>query len=297
MVKILVKILLKIKEKYNQGKIYKILDPKLVEYIQERRNLYLPISLAMVQKKALEISTDKNFDASYSWVRNFMKRNNFSLRKRTTKMKQLKEDYLNDVKNHLEKLEEYITDGKDTLYINFDETSFPFNLISEYTIATKGSTQVPILTHSKERETCTVATAVTSDGEFLLPLVIFKYKPSDSKKEEKRKCPKKHETWLYTNYPVMTRFAPKGFNDIKIMKEWLSALKRRLANETWRVVLLLDSATCHTSPDVAKVIENTNIEILFIPGGCTSFLQPLDTDLNKKLKNIFLIITCNGLIH
>ena len=41
------------KRKYNHRKIYEALDPKLVEYIQERRNLYLPISLAMVQKKHL----------------------------------------------------------------------------------------------------------------------------------------------------------------------------------------------------------------------------------------------------
>ena len=33
-------------------------------------------------------------------------------------------------------------------------------------------------------------------------------------------------------------------------------------------------------------MENTNIEIVFIPGRCTSFLQPLDMDLNKlKKKN------------
>jgi len=93
----------------------------------------------------------------------------------------------------LEKLERIQTENQDTLYINFDETNLPFNLASQYTINTKGANQVPLLNHSRDTETCTVALVVTSDGDFLLPLVTFKYKSTDTAKEEKRTYPNKNK--------------------------------------------------------------------------------------------------------
>jgi len=76
------------KRNFNKGKVYDKLDAALVQYIQERRNLYLPVSYLMIQKKALEISTDKEFEASNQWTRNFLKRSKYSLHKRTTQIKQ-----------------------------------------------------------------------------------------------------------------------------------------------------------------------------------------------------------------
>lgn len=151
-----------------------------------------------------------------------------------------------------------------------------------------GSKQVPIITTNYGRETCTIAACITSDGDSILPLMIFKYKYQASKKKKKqtepRKCPKKYENWITTTIPCMTRFTPKGFNTKEIMKEYIKALRLKLEGEIRRVVLLLDSASQHIDAAIEKELEGSNIEIVYIPGGCTSFLQPLYLTINKGLK-------------
>jgi len=63
-------------------------DATLVNYIKDRRKLFLPVPLFSVRAKALEIyNGDKEFKASNSWLKNFLKRNGFSLRKKTKKLK------------------------------------------------------------------------------------------------------------------------------------------------------------------------------------------------------------------
>ena len=61
-------------------------------------------------------------------------------------------------------------------------------------------------------------------------------------------------------------------------------MKQKLSKESRKIVLLIDSATCHDNEEVKKCLVSNEIEYLFIPGGCTSFLQPLDTSLNKTIK-------------
>lgn len=73
-------------------------------------------------------------------------------------------------------------------FINFDESNLPLDMAGDSTIDKIGTPQVKILTHSKERETCSIATGISSNGEVILPLVIFKYKYKGTK-DVKRTCP------------------------------------------------------------------------------------------------------------
>ncbi len=84
----------------------------------------------------------------------------------------------------------------------------------------------------------------------------------------------------------MTRFTQSGFNKKEIMVEWILALKRKLIlkSENRKVILFLSSATCHRGSEISQAIAGTNIEIVQIPGGCTGFLQPMDTSIFVHLK-------------
>jgi len=140
---------------------------------------------------------------------------------------------------------------------------------------------VPILAHNKAKETCTISVGVTSDGEVLLPLIIFKYKSTGKKKRE---APLKYEGWTKLTHPCMTKFSDSGFNNLRIMGDWITELKKKLKDKKRKVILLLDTAPCHKGNDLNDLLKETNIELLYIPGGCTSFLQPLDITLNQKVK-------------
>ena len=85
----------------------------------------------------------------------------------------------------------------------------------------------------------------------------------------------------------MVRFTESGFNNNSIMAGWITFLKKKLLlnEEKRKVVLILNSAACHQSEDIEKAIKDSNIEIISIPGGCTGFLQPIDTAVNKGLKD------------
>jgi len=71
--------------KNNSAKPILGLDPLLLEYIKRKRELHWPVSVLMVQKKALEVSKDANFKVSNSWVKNFLKRNSLVIRKKLRK--------------------------------------------------------------------------------------------------------------------------------------------------------------------------------------------------------------------
>ena len=55
--------------------------------------------------------------------------------------------------------------------------------------------------------------------------------------------------------------------------------------EKKKLVLILDDATFHCSDNLKKKCKECDIEILILPGGTTSFLQPLDVVVNKPYKD------------
>jgi len=167
---------------------YTALDERLLAYIKGRRELYLPITLAMLTKEALRLNTDATFLASKGWRTNFLTRNKLAIRKRTQKVKNLMLDYHKKAENYFSVLRDiHLQDGNDVLFINFDEVSLPFNLGGSYTIEEQGVSQVPITTHNKSKETCTISSGVTSDGEIILPLIIFKIKHWKKEKRSSKK--------------------------------------------------------------------------------------------------------------
>lgn len=62
------------------------LEEILKSWICEQRERRLRISRKMIQLKAKEICADTNFSASDGWLQRFLVRNNFSMRKRTSKV-------------------------------------------------------------------------------------------------------------------------------------------------------------------------------------------------------------------
>ena len=77
----------------------------------------------------------------------------------------------------------------------------------------------------------------------------------------------------------------KGWMDGHLMKRWIRDVwiahtQRRKA------LLVMYSFRAHCTEDIQDVLARANSEISFIPGGCTSKLQPLDVSLNKPFKTI-----------
>uniref|UniRef100_A0A673FL43 HTH CENPB-type domain-containing protein n=1 Tax=Sinocyclocheilus rhinocerous TaxID=307959 RepID=A0A673FL43_9TELE len=77
---------------------FKEIDRQVCQYVAEKRNEGLPITRAVIQLKALEIAKElgippTEFKASLGWCRRMMRRNGFSLRRRTSLAQRLPSDF------------------------------------------------------------------------------------------------------------------------------------------------------------------------------------------------------------
>ena len=54
-----------------------------------------------------------------------------------------------------------------------------------------------------------------------------------------------------------------------------------------KCILVLDKAPNHFNDTIEEYMNNNAINYIYIPGGLTSKLQPLDISVNKSFKNAY----------
>ena len=70
----------------------------------------------------------------------------------------------------------------------------------------------------------------------------------------------------------------------ELFLEWISKIWALHAKKFKRSLLILDLFSAHKCDKVKDLLQSLNTNILFIPSGLTSILQPLDLYINKPLK-------------
>jgi hypothetical protein len=76
--------------------------------------------------------------------------------------------------------------------------------------------------------------------------------------------------------------------DEVVMMAWVNGpLKAyvELAPDGIIPLLILDSYRCHMMASVVHRIQELGVEVIHIPGGCTSLCQPVDVGFNKPFKD------------
>uniref|UniRef100_A0A915MSP8 HTH CENPB-type domain-containing protein n=1 Tax=Meloidogyne javanica TaxID=6303 RepID=A0A915MSP8_MELJA len=111
----------------------------------------------MIQIHACQISSvsvdgDENcFEASYGWLRKFMKRNKLSCRRPTTTCQQIPENYQEKIINFVLYVQDRIkTEKYDHIYCA-DETAVFLDSSNSKCVEEVGSKQVPILTTGHDK--------------------------------------------------------------------------------------------------------------------------------------------------
>ncbi|KAM7295747.1 pogo transposable element with KRAB domain [Ixodes scapularis] len=242
------------------------LESALSDFVEELRTNQLPVSSDIIKVKALQLALSfriprTSFKASRSWITKFMKRKGFSMRRRTSTCQKLPEAY----EEKLVAFQRFVIMLRRTNnYIagqmgNADQMPMFFDMPSNYTVETKGATQVKILTSGNEKIRVTAMLCCTADGHKLNPYLIFKRKTLPAN----------------VAFPsnVIVRVHPKGWMDTDLMVDWIDFVwrKRPGADLAVRSMLVLDSFRCHITQRVKDKLAvcRTN---LVIPGGMTSQL-------------------------
>ena len=145
-----------------------------------------------------------------------------------------------------------------------------FDMLPQYTISKKGVKEVRIRSSGAEKRRLTVALSCTGSGEMLPSLAIFK-----GKRKLKFKSPK----------DINVAVQVKGWMDGDLMLRWFRATIVPYTRGE-KALLLIDSFSAHESEEFMEMAKDNNVDVIIIPGGCTSKIQPLDVCLNKPFKSI-----------
>ncbi len=148
------------------------MEVELTEWIINQRSHHLRSS---IQRKALELyQCESDFSASQGWIQNFLKWNNFSLRRRTTVISQrLPQDLIPKVSSFVLRARKL---RQQHLYSisaigNMDETPLWLDMLGHTTIARVGERSVSIRTTGHDKGRFTVILAAMADDRKLKPYV------------------------------------------------------------------------------------------------------------------------------
>ena len=249
------------------------LEAFLKDWVIEKRSKNRRVTTKDIQHeartKAIEWDID-DFHGSDHWCQSFMKRNGFSVRRRTSVGQPLPSNYRDKIAAFRNFVKQHAYDIPHSQVVNFDEVPVPFDIVGGRTVDIKGKNEVSVDSTGKEKKNCTVVLGVTASGDKLKPMIIFK----------RKMMPK-------VTFPneVVVKVNEKGWMTADVMKEWINECwlpKNAFPDNPEKSMLIYDSARCHRSAEqeLKKVSK-----IAIIPGGLTKFLQPLDVSVNKPFKD------------
>ena len=181
--------------------------------------------------------------------------------------------------------------------LSMDQTPLPFEFLQNRTFDTKGTTTVFIQTdHTSwiKRHATLMITACVDGKLRCKPILVF----HDSSKVEQQ--PRKEERKKYHS-GVTVYFKPTAYSDEEITMKWIqqdiwgttsskssssesiSSAARLELPQPERLVVL-DVFSGQKTKKVLNTMEERNIIPVYIPDGCTRYVLPMDTVLNKLVK-------------
>ena len=120
------------------------MECKLYEWMVKQSERELQVSVTQIRLQAQLIAKDmkvERFIASSQWANNFMKRKKFGVRRPTTKQ-QLPKQWEFQVAKFRSIITDLVKDLPDNQIGNFDEVSIQCDMPLDYTVDTKGATEV-----------------------------------------------------------------------------------------------------------------------------------------------------------
>ena len=253
----------------------------LLEEFKAKRKEGKPVTQDWIKSTALRLAGDPSFKASNGWFYNFKKRAKLALRVATKVVQKLSEDYSTLLLDFIEKirlqrieLEE--KKGIKIIFENLDQVPFQFDMSTGTTYDFQGAKEIKIVKTKGFKQHFTVQLLILSTGLFLPPLFVFK---SRGKIPEALSKKFKNKAVLYCN--------KAGWVTESILLDYLDRvwLNLRINSDKEKRFLIFDKFSVHTMETVKDKLTTGESLFQHIPADCTGLVQPLDTCINKPVKD------------
>jgi len=290
-----------------QGRSYSFSDKEmeLVGFIDKLREEKIAVTSTMIIAKMLQLKPElknKSMRALQSMCYRILQKNNYSLRRAShlgqplpSKSLDLFYEFFRDIIRKRQQLGIYDNEGDLDRIVNIDETPIFFEMTTDKTYNKKGAKVVSIETKGNEKKLITCVLAVSASGKKLIPTLIFKG-GRDGNLEARYKnleCVKNKKIVIYFQY--------NAWCDEAIFKKWVKDVYLVYEEEEIkkRCILIMDKAPSHIYR--SKYLDKKGKSYVFIPGGLTRYLQPLDIGINRQfkdhLKNKYLTNLADNIIE
>jgi len=280
------------------GRNYSFSDKEmeLINFIDKLREEKVAVTSNMIIAKMLQLKPelkDKSMGALQRMCYRILQKNNYSLRRAShlgqplpCKSMDLFYDFFRDIIRKRQELGIYDTDTDYARIVNIDETPIFFEMTTDKTYNKKGAKVVSIETKGNEKKLISCVLAVCANGRKLTPTLIFKG-GKDGNLEGRYKnlqCVKDRKIAIY--------FQSNAWCDEGIFKKWVKDVYMHYEEKELqkKCILIMDKAPSHIYR--SKFLDKKKKSYVFIPGGLTRYLQPLDIGINRQfkdhLKNLYL---------
>jgi len=217
-----------------------------------------------------------------AWAASLMERMGFVKRKGTKAARKVPADFPQQKDQFLSRITTAVTTHSipPELIINFDQTGVNVVPVSKWTMDSQGAKQVEILGLEDKRQV-TVLLGTTLTGHLLPPQVIYQGKTDQC--HPKFQFP---EDWHITH-------SENHWSTADTMSQYLSNIlipyfdEQREALDLplrQRALVIMDVFRAHRVEDFLTQLKAHDVEVVFVPGGCTGELQPLDVSGNSFFK-------------
>ena len=149
----------------------------MVAWVLEQRDLHLAVTIQHIIDQAILTIPPSypSFQGTRGWVQKFMRRNNLSLRAKTSIAQKLSAALEEKMATFLQTVRQVRKDSKypDNMIVNMDETPMYFDMTTNKTVNLNSAKTVSVRSTGAEKSRLTVVLAATGDGQMLPPMIIF----------------------------------------------------------------------------------------------------------------------------
>lgn len=260
------------------------IEDALLMFIFELREQGMAVSTLMIVIKASMLSdvfAGKTFIAKSAAVRRFVKAHSLVYRMGTHESQRPPGEVAEEATGYMTIVRQLVTGPHRHLrwIMNMDQTPVYFSMGPKRTLESKGTKTIHVRTSTSDTKRATVAVTICADGTVLPSVQVFKGAPNGRiAKTEFSTFPPNHQYHCQA----------AAWMDETVMIAWVDGpLAEHVAQAPEDVIpiLILDSYRCHMMASVVQRIQDLGVEVIHIPGGCTSLCQPVDVGFNKPFKD------------